>query len=159
MSSNLLYTRKELIKLRMLPFFKPKKGFMVAGGGLEASSGGGGGGSGITFSVEETKIGTFNGKDLFSRIIPADDFYYKQKVSIQDTILCDKEYVANIENVLKIFLYEYESNSHQLLCVSDNKGVYGMIKTSKLYGECSTSWDYWYNANNCILIIYTKTSV
>lgn len=29
----------------MLPFFKPKKGFMLAGGGLEISSGGGGGGS------------------------------------------------------------------------------------------------------------------
>ena len=146
--------------MRMLPFFKPKKGFMIAGGGLETTGGGGGGGGGSTlnFSVNETKIGTFNGKDLFSRIIPASDFYYSQKVSLQDTLLCDKPYIAGIESIIKMSMYEYESNSRQLLCVSDNKGVYGMIKTSKLYGECSASWDYWYNANNCILIIYTKTT-
>lgn len=145
----------------MLPFFKPKKGFMLAGGGLEASSGGGGGGGGsssLDFSTTETKIGTFNGKDLFSRIIPASDFYYTQKVSIQDTLLCDKDYIGDIESVLKMSMYEYESNSHQLLCVSDNKNVYGMIKTSQLYGKSSVSWDYWYNANNCIVIIYTKTT-
>lgn len=29
--------------MRMLPFFKPKKGFMIAGGGLDTVGGGGGG--------------------------------------------------------------------------------------------------------------------
>ena len=46
--------------MRMLPFFKPKKGFMIAGGGLETSSGGGGGGGGgqsIHFSTSEFSTG------------------------------------------------------------------------------------------------------
>lgn len=48
--------------MRMLPFFKPKKGFMLAGGGVETSSGGGGGGGGgfsINFSTDEQEVGTW----------------------------------------------------------------------------------------------------
>ena len=37
--------KKGVIILRMLPFFKPKKGFQLAGSGFDAGSGGGGGGS------------------------------------------------------------------------------------------------------------------
>jgi hypothetical protein len=48
-SSDLLYKRKELIILRMLPFFKPKKGFQLAG------SGGGGGGGSIDTSALANK--------------------------------------------------------------------------------------------------------
>jgi len=53
--------------LRMLPFFKPKKGFMIAGGGLEASAGGGGGSGGVNFSTSEfpTHCKWIDGKDIF----------------------------------------------------------------------------------------------
>ena len=56
--------------MRMLPFFKPKKGFMIAGGGLETSSGGGGGGGSSNvpaFYEDETEIGTLNNKPLYAR--------------------------------------------------------------------------------------------
>ena len=54
----------------MLPFFKPKKGFVFAGGGLETASGGGGGGGTAnvpTFYEDETEIGTLNNKPLYAR--------------------------------------------------------------------------------------------
>lgn len=43
--------------MRMLPFFKPKKGFMIAGGGLETSSGGGGGGSYTLPTATASRLG------------------------------------------------------------------------------------------------------
>lgn len=54
--------------MRMLPFFKPKKGFMIAGGGLETSAGGGGGGgSSRNWSTDETVIGYQNNKPVYSK--------------------------------------------------------------------------------------------
>ena len=59
--------------MRMLPFFKPKKGFMVAGGGLETSSGGGGGGGGSSYNYSTTKYDTgkkwLNGNTVYGLVI------------------------------------------------------------------------------------------
>lgn len=59
--------------MRMLPFFKPKKGFMVAGGGLETSSGGGGGGGGgkIDYTTEEQNTGLkwINNKPVYQKTV------------------------------------------------------------------------------------------
>ena len=53
--------------MRMLPFFQPKKGFMIAGGGLETSSGGGGGGGGsVHYSTEPRIVGKwYDGRDCY----------------------------------------------------------------------------------------------
>lgn len=57
--------------MRMLPFFKPKKGFMVAGGGLEttAGGGGGGGGGGISIDTTPTQVGTLGTTPIYSKRI------------------------------------------------------------------------------------------
>lgn len=65
--------------MRMLPFFKPKKGFMVAGGGLETSAGGGGGGgggAGLSFTDDETAVGTFGSDTLYCRKINIPDSFF-----------------------------------------------------------------------------------
>lgn len=56
--------------MRMLPFFKPKKGFQFAGGGLETSSGGGGGGGGGSTPIipdnGEVKVFSIGSKDVYA---------------------------------------------------------------------------------------------
>ena len=56
--------------MRMLPFFKPKKGFVVAGGGLDAGGGGGGGGSYTLPTATASRLG---GVKIGSGVSVADD--------------------------------------------------------------------------------------
>lgn len=51
--------------MRMLPFFKPKRGFVVAGGGLDTGGGGGGTSGSHTYSTTPKKVGTWiDGRDV-----------------------------------------------------------------------------------------------
>lgn len=58
--------------MRMLPFFKPKKGFMIAGGGLDTAGGGGGGGGG-SYNYATTKYDTgkkwIDGRSVYGLVI------------------------------------------------------------------------------------------
>lgn len=57
--------------LRSLPFFKAKKGWQFAGGGLPSDSSGGGGGSGINYSTEEqlTSATWVDGKPIYYKTV------------------------------------------------------------------------------------------
>ena len=151
--------------MRMLPFFKPKKGFMLAGGGLEASSGGGGGGGASPIiDTTERKVMTLNGRDVYARVIPSADFKYHETINMQDVVLCDKPYINGIDSILEMVLYEYSSNAYgkaQYLNDSDanaGKGIVGVISNGSLYCKSTSLWQYYYNVNNFIVIYYYKES-
>lgn len=62
----------------MLPFFKPKKGFMIAGGGLDTAGGGGGGGGGVNYSQTEfaTRDKWVDGKTIYGIVYFERDEYH-----------------------------------------------------------------------------------
>lgn len=55
--------------MRMLPFFKPKKGFVVAGGGLDTGGGGGGG----SYTLPTATSSRLGGVKIGSGVSVADD--------------------------------------------------------------------------------------
>lgn len=132
--------------MRMLPFFKPKKGFMVAGGGLETSGGGGGGGGGnapIIPDNGEVKVFTIGNKDVYACHLsnPRMDAYNN------DSWLFD----LNIGDVLGCFATT--STGHMVGGSTYNiETIY--FTTSGLYIDTSGSG--WSIAD--IVIFYTKSN-
>lgn len=132
----------------MLPFFKPKKGFMIAGGGLDTAGGGGGGGGFPPFSTDETDTGMkwIDGKSIYMKS------YYIESVT------ADKSKIDDLTNIDLMFAFgavKFNSDNAQystpfyytssiytnILCDSD--GIY--VRSNRAY-----------MSNYKITIFYTK---
>ena len=143
------------MSVRQMPDVPASGSPQFAGAGISIGGGSGGGSGGLVYSTEETKIGSFNGKDLYSRIIPSSDFYYKQNINVQDSELCNKSYIAEIESIVSLDMYYFSSN--QLKNATDRCPTMGRVYGGVLFGETKSGyWEYEYNANNIIVITYTK---
>lgn len=140
--------------MRMLPFFKPKKGFMIAGGGFETSTGGGGGGGGFSppqFSTTETDTGYkwIDGKTIYSRVITDtfnsgggayyDGFTNANVLGISGT---------RSQSSLTVFTGVYNSNSSLVDTVEMSED--GGVKKLHYYAGGA--------GNVAIIVYYTKTT-
>lgn len=133
--------------MRMLPFFKPKKGFMIAGGGLETSGGGGGGGGGSSFpdlSTDETNTGIkdVDGKDIYMKVfttLTVED-NYSRVISIDNLYK-----ILDIHGYIQHANYQYGLQYWTLYASNDIRvSTYSQLSSDDTTGE--------------IIAFYTKTS-
>lgn len=143
--------------MRMLPFFKPKKGFMMAGGGLETSSGGGGGGGGggaYAISTTETKTNfTYMGDDVYCKAY---------NIDISATLGSGSTTFTSGETQIKKLLDSSLSLESKIGNVYAHEVIKGFIKVTPNYGEIMWVGTSAYNIsdwqNGVLILYYTKNS-
>lgn len=144
--------------MRMLPFFKPKKGFMMAGGGFETSSGGGGGGGGSSipdFSTDEIDTGVkwVDGKKIFRKTyVNTEGINMTPATSVPAGI-------NNIGNMLSIVGTYYSGNKYLPINYYESSSTY-----AELVYDSSNNWftmickGYGSSIKYLITAYYTKTT-
>lgn len=125
----------------MLPFFKPKKGFMIAGGGLETAAGGGGG-SGINFSTNEVDTGDIwsDGKKIYCRVLEGESNSQTNTVDIS---------TLGVSQILNVCGF----------CIDDNT-TYGVDYWSATSTTLTTRWPASVDTGSPykVVIYYTKAN-
>lgn len=105
--------------MRTMPQFGATDGYQFAGSGLDSGGGGGGGGSSIVIGTTPTKIGTYQGSDLYAVVIAIPE----------DITTSHRTYIETEFNVDTIVTLSARYNY-----VSGDEVVQGVDGTLNLYG-------------------------
>ena len=122
--------------MRMLPFFKPKKGFMIAGGGLDTAGGGGGGGGGSSVDYSTTKFDTrkkwIDGRTIYGIVVSGNLPNTTSEttiatISTMDLVVSMSGVMHNkgsdYDNVYNMDFYQTDSNNARFVADLVNKEI------------------------------------